>query len=218
MKALYAFLIGIVAAVIPGVVVAQQQPTTVQLPTYSYFSVGTTVSVPDRGSTYLGGVNRASSGMNEFGVPLMPFRNRSIGSERSASNMRVSAYIHDFEAMEEAILRQAVGATLQPRWPVAAQSRWETQPGDAWQPVSVASSVAEIQRERARERLSREEEAADFFARGRAAEEAGKPKVAKIYYQMAARRASGDMKQRIAARLEAISPAKQGPKLAQDAP
>lgn len=222
MKPLFASLLGMAAVAIPARAVAQQQPTTVQLPTFSYFSVGTSVSVPDRGSAYLGGVTRASSGRNEFGVPLMPFSNRSIGSERSVSSARVSVYLHDFEAMEEAILRQAAASTLQPRRPVAPQSRWEAAPSDAWQPASrpgsVARSLADIQRERAREQLSREQEAADFFARGRAAEEAGKPNVARIYYQMAARRASGDRKQQIAARLEAISPAKQGPKLAQDTP
>ena len=41
---------------------AAQTATTVQLPTYSFFSVGTTVSVPDRGSVYMGGVNRSAMG------------------------------------------------------------------------------------------------------------------------------------------------------------
>ena len=63
-----------------------QVPATVQLPTYSFFSVGTSVSVPDRGSAYLGGVNRASTGSSEFGIPLRPFGNRSYGSQRSASS------------------------------------------------------------------------------------------------------------------------------------
>ena len=63
-----------------------QQGTAVQLPTFSYFTTNTTVSVPDRGSVYLGGVNRAASGRNEFGAPLLPFRNRSFGTERSATS------------------------------------------------------------------------------------------------------------------------------------
>src|SRR5207244_3656119 len=46
---------------------------TVQLPTFTFFSVGTTVSVPDQGAAFLGGVNRASQGRNEFGIPGMAF-------------------------------------------------------------------------------------------------------------------------------------------------
>ena len=188
MKSLYACMIAVVAAAAPGAALAQRQPTTAQLPTYSYFGVATSVVVPDRGSTYLGGVNRASSGRNEFGAPLSPFGNRSIGSERSAASMRVSVYVHDFQAMEEAILRQAAASTLQPRWPVAGWSGGETQPAVPAQAASVPGSVADIRRERARQQLSREEEAADFFARGRAAGREAQP--GKIYYQMAARAAA----------------------------
>jgi len=185
----------------------------VQLPTYSFFSVGTSVSVPDRGSAYLGGVNRASTGSSEFGIPLRPFGNRSYGSQRSASNMSVSAFIHDFDALEESLLGQsASGFALQPRGRTAAPSRLEPRPGFAPQP---ASSVSDLRRELAREQLTRDEEAASFFERGRAAEEAGKANVAKIYYQMAARRASGGLKDQIAARLESLRQASQPPKLAQ---
>ncbi len=216
MKRLCLCVLGVLLFAAPDAVTAQQLPSTVQLPTYSFFGVGTSVSVPDRGSAYLGGVTRASSGVSEFGVPLTPFRNRSFGSERSVANMSVSVYIHDFEAMEETILRQAAGATLQPRWPVAADVvRWDSRPDGAPSP---AGSVADIRRHRAQEQLAREEEAVSFFERGRTAEEAGKANVAKIYYQMAARRASGALKQQITARLAAVSPAKQAPKLAQGAP
>ena len=44
---------------------AQQRPavgTTVQLPTLSRFSVNTTVSVPDGGTMYLGGIRRGAEG------------------------------------------------------------------------------------------------------------------------------------------------------------
>ena len=61
-----------------------------QLPTVSAFTVNTTVSVPDRGSALLGGISRASSGRNEFGVPLAPFRpfrNSAIGHEVGASTV-----------------------------------------------------------------------------------------------------------------------------------
>jgi hypothetical protein len=92
----------------------------VQLPTLSSFRTNTTVSVPDRGSVYTGGINRAADGRNEFGTPLLPLRNRSIGSQRSASSVWTSVYIHDFEAMDEALLSQARGSAFSPlAWPVA---------------------------------------------------------------------------------------------------
>src|SRR5262245_35901674 len=37
-------------------------PTTVQLPTFSFFTVQTVVSVPDGGGMSLGGINRAADG------------------------------------------------------------------------------------------------------------------------------------------------------------
>ena len=220
--------------------VAQQPGTTVQLPTFSFFSVGTTVSVPDRGSVTMGGVNRASSGRNEFGTPLLPFRpfkNTAIGTERSASSVRATAYIHDFDAMEEALLGQpsaygssaawgpavrpsrsqiaAFGNTLQPRnasggtsWQVAGTS------GAALPQLSVADATAE----RAAQQAARGDKAAGYFARGQQAEADGKANVAKIYYQMAARRATGPLKGQVAARLEAIGVAQTGSQLAQGAP
>jgi len=53
---------------------ARAQGTAVQLPTSSYFTTNSTVSVPDRGSALLGGIGRTAAGANEFGVPLLPFR------------------------------------------------------------------------------------------------------------------------------------------------
>ncbi len=44
---------------------------TVQLPTFSFVTVTTTVSVPDGGTVLLGGIKRLSEGRNEFGVPIL---------------------------------------------------------------------------------------------------------------------------------------------------
>ena len=80
---------------------------TVQLPEYRVFGVNTTVSVPDRGSALLGGIGTARSGSVSRGVPFgsaIPgplFRSRGIGREVGSSTARVTAWIHDFEAMEE---------------------------------------------------------------------------------------------------------------------
>lgn len=207
-----------------------QQATTVQLPTYSFFTTNTTVSVPDRGSVYLGGVNRAASGMNEFGSPLLPFRNRSFGTERSASSARVSVYIHDFEAMDEYLLSQPTSS--RPLEPLiagrqAGTGRFSAPAHDIRRRPNVASrvpgsaaamSVAELRADRLRVEKSRHEEALKWLERGRTAEASGKANVARVYYQMAARRATGDLKDQIAVRLEAVSGSSPPPKLAQSRP
>jgi hypothetical protein len=217
-----------------GAALAQRPATTVQLPTFSFFSTATTVSVPDGGSAYLGGINRASDGRNEFGVPLLPlrpFRNSAIGSQRSASSMRVTATIHDFEAMDEFLLNQPtefrrlqglqspaamLGHTLQPRLPNRSPA-WEPS-ALAGAEASTVATVAEIQARREQQRQSRLTEAEQFYRRAQDAEEAGKASVAKIYYQMAARRATGELKQQALAKVEGLGRAQTGSKLAQNQP
>lgn len=197
----------------------------VQLPSYSVFGTRTTVSVPDRGSVYLGGVNRARSGRNEFGAPLLPFGNRSIGLDRSATSARVSVYIHDFQAMDEYLLSRptrafpggyaARGSLVDTRRPAALPTRARALAADTWQSRAdrfqratagpAAMGVAELRAKHQRDAVARQAEAEQFFQRGKHAEAAGKPGVAKIYYRQAARRAQGELKQRILAQLDPLS-------------
>lgn len=185
-----------------------QAGTAVQLPTWSQFSTSTTVTVPDRGSTYLGGVDRARSGASQFGSPLLPFGNRAFGGSRSASGMSVSVTVHDFEAMDEYLLGQSTGfRAVNPRRGEAEPDPWaarlrRAQLNGAQAPTTVADADAR----RARRERAEHAEAIEFFQRGQRAEEAGKQNVAKIYYQMAARRAAAPLKQQIVARLERLEP------------
>jgi len=87
-----------------GILSADAQ--VVQLPTFSYSTVNTTVSVPDRGGMYLGGVGYSEIGSSSAGTPILPFKNRSSGRSTRATGMSVTAYIHDFEEMEQELLRQ----------------------------------------------------------------------------------------------------------------
>lgn len=83
--------------------------TTVQLPTFSFVTVTTTVSVPDGGTVLLGGVKRLSEGRNEFGVPLLSqipyinrlFKNVGIGRETQSLMMMVTPRIIIQEEEEE---------------------------------------------------------------------------------------------------------------------
>ncbi len=67
--------------------------TTVQLPTFAFTSVSTTVSVPDGGTVLLGGIKRLSEGRNERGVPLLeklPYINRlfkNVGIGRTTQSL-----------------------------------------------------------------------------------------------------------------------------------
>jgi hypothetical protein len=201
---------------VPAIPAAAQRPAAaVQLPTFSFFSVDTTVSVPDGGSVSMGGINRAQDSSNQFGTPLLPFGNRSIGSSRSASSVRVTATIHDFEAMDTALLGEPVSSfaehhrpgeaagAVPVHTPEALAGNWLPQgrSGAACDPGAAAAAEAA---RRVALREARASEAETFFARAQQAENDGKTGVARVYYQMAARRASGALKERALARLQGI--------------
>jgi general secretion pathway protein D len=81
----------------------------VQLPTFSFVTVTTTVSVPDGGTVLLGGIKRLSEGRNEFGVPILDkipyldrlFKNVGIGRETQSLMMMVTPRIIIQEEEEE---------------------------------------------------------------------------------------------------------------------
>ncbi len=93
----------------------RREGTTVQLPTFSYISVTTTVSVPDGGTVLLGGIKRLSEGRNEFGVPILNklpyinrlFKNVGIGRETQSLMMMVTPRIIIQEEEEERLGIQA---------------------------------------------------------------------------------------------------------------
>lgn len=196
-----------------------QAPTTVQLPTFSFFTVQTSVSVPDRGGAYLGGINTARDGRTSRGFG--PLRNRGSGSERGASMVSVHATIIDLREIDEAILAEAAalrGGESGPRETdikaellrrhvgksgatadtARASSAAEPLPG------SVAAIRAQNSAANAAAREERAREAAEFFARGQKAEREGKPGVAKAYYKMVVTRNAGDVSAQAAARLTAL--------------
>jgi hypothetical protein len=65
-------------------------------------------------------------------------------------------------------------------------------------------SIEEIRRQRRFDDEARQSEARDFFERGQAAVESGKANVARIYYQMAAKRASGSFRDEVLAKLDSL--------------
>jgi general secretion pathway protein D len=75
--------------------------TTVQLPTFAFTTVSTTVSVPDGGTILLGGIKRLAEGRSERGVPMLSkipyvsrlFRNVSMGRDARSLMLMVTPRI-----------------------------------------------------------------------------------------------------------------------------
>jgi hypothetical protein len=172
----------------------------VQLPTWSMFGGMGTVSVPDRGNALLGGVNRAASGANQAGIPGLPGGNRSSGSQMGAAGQRVVATIHNMQKIDEALLAGAADSA-----PVASdagrQALAASQVSSAGQAVP---SVADARREREAELNAKNAESLAWLEKAQTAERDGKLGLAKVYYQMVARKASGELRERAVERLEAL--------------
>lgn len=75
--------------------------STVQLPTFAFTQVSTTVSVPDGGTILLGGIKRLSEGRSERGVPMLSkipyisrlFRNVAVGRDANSLMLMVTPRI-----------------------------------------------------------------------------------------------------------------------------
>jgi hypothetical protein len=200
----------------------------VQLPTFRFFGLSTTVSVPDRGSAYLGGVSRSAMSRSEQGMPIVghvpfagrAFGNRAIAGRTETSGARVSAYIHDFEAMEEELLGQA--------GTVARQTPPARQPGAANANIARAAeplsrrlpharksdasgrvSVAELRRQQALDghaaQAASRQSARQDMARARELVAAGNAALAKMYLQRAAKRADPELRAEITAIYHSLS-------------
>jgi hypothetical protein len=180
-----------------------QQPlpaTTVQLPTFSVFTVQTTVSVPDGGHSYLGGINRAAIGNASRGLA-----NRGVGGSRVASGVGVSATITDHGEIDRALLTEAAkrGGGVDSTAAKAAALAKSIPRAEIG--IALPDSVAAIRERNAAVKVDAEKEVAGYFAKAQEAEAAGKVAVAKVYYQMVARRADGQLKQSAQERLIALS-------------
>ena len=187
----------------------------VQLPTFRFFGASTTVEVPDSGSGFIGGLNSSSAGQNNSGIPglgFRPFTNRATSGGGQGGGTSVTAAIHDFDALD----RERLGPDFfaEGRTPVMLRGVALASAGGT-SPVATDSiggqSVAEIRRRQTDEDSATQAEAAQYCEQARAAEAAGKPGVAKIYYQMAARRATGSFRAEILAQLRRINAASQTP-------
>ena len=190
----------------------------IQLPTFRFFSVSTTVSVPDSGSAYLGGVRRARYGMTSRGVPGLNkvpgisrlFNNRGSGSSLTSSGASVSATIIDHTEMDALLLAEAAG-----RRPVGAAltetdhkalilSSHIGRSADAGLRVGGEApfeSVAAIRFRNAAAARAHTVEMQEYWQRGQRAESLKRWGAARVCYDNIARRGSGELRDRAALRL-----------------
>lgn len=208
---------------IAGPCYGQLQAGAVQLPTFNIFTVSTTVSAPDSGGAYLGGVRRSREGSVSRGVPglgKLPFlsrlgKNRSIGKETSHSYLSVHPTIIDTAEMDAAVLGLAAARRreLSPDEAIVIRKAGEisehvataaAEPSLRLSANGGAPSVAAIRRHNAMASREKNGEISRLLAKAESLEAQGKKSVAKIYFQMALRRAKGEMKQQIAQRIQAL--------------
>lgn len=99
-----AIVLGFVLSLFVQVPAAFAQIATVQEPSFATFGVDTTVSVPDRGRTSLGGVGRSAASRSTYG----PLRTgTSMGLSTQGTGLAVHARVHDLFEMDRAALESA---------------------------------------------------------------------------------------------------------------
>jgi len=197
---------------------AAGQGTVVQLPEFRFTTAATTVMVPDRGEVLLGGIQRAQDSRSQFGVPILgkvpvlgrPFNNVGISQNRGATTLSVKAYIHDFEAMDEAILAEA--ARRRGGAPIGGLSRTSRD--------GAVRSLAAIERQRTADEDAKRFEADNLLAKAQACEAKGQPGVARLFYNMVAKESQDPQQKALAQeRIAALSkPASRSKLAANNAP
>lgn len=159
--------------------IGSAQAVAVQQPVVQTFGASTTVSIPDRGKVRLGGVQSAASGRISPG-PYRPGTN--TGLERAGSSLTVSVFIHDLQAMDEALLAQGTIADAERDvWSARLNARRSRSAGlvSASQPVDRGDIAGRY------EQLARD------------AERRSQVSLARLHWQVAAKNGSSIAQQRL---------------------
>ena len=169
-----------------------------RIPVRSVFTVNTTVTVPDRGFTYLGGVRTASSTRNESTGERAGIESRNVAQGATAH-----AWIINLDELDEQIRGGgetervaaakgfAAGIRQYASSPVSNGVSRDTAASGSVRRLS-GDTTKLVQQEASKSQdleagSFREAQAADLIKRGDDAETRGKLKVAQIYFQSAAR-------------------------------
>lgn len=175
---------------------AQQfAPTTVQLPTFSTFTVGTVVAVPDSGLGFACGPRQVSNGYTAYG----PAWGASTVSWHACefTSVYFGAQTIDLAALDTQLLAGAPPAPVAPAHPFVQQ----LDAPRASSAAHVPGSVAAARRARAAAIAAETVELDGLIAKAEKLLADGKPNVARIYFQMAAEKTSGERRQALEARI-----------------
>lgn len=202
-----AFLVAL--ALLASSAIAQQQapglPTTVQLPTFSYFAVETSVSIPDSGGAYSEAARQArlrpSPGLKPAGASLGSVDSRAAGQGRgvalAGSNVSASATIHWPD--EPLALRNPAASRFADPFAIELRRQGASSAGRP------ALSIAEASAQRLAAQQAQEQAAMELIRQGDEALARGNRSAANVYYQSAARRAQGEARNTALARLQSSS-------------
>ncbi|MEX0642734.1 MAG: hypothetical protein WD468_08545 [Pirellulales bacterium] len=176
----------------------------VQLPTFEFFGVSTTVLVPDRGGLNAAGVGRSRRSSARRGFPVGPAAGDLFAS-RGAGGVGVTATVHDLDAMDRALLGNGPRAPLAKANQQRPHAKVLAERGPASSSAERgAESLASIRAARSIAGGTASAEARKFFQQAEEARNEGGAALARMYYQMAARRATGELSGKIAARLATL--------------
>ncbi|QDU36311.1 hypothetical protein Mal4_05960 [Maioricimonas rarisocia] len=169
---------------------ARGQGIAVQQPVVQRIGVDTVVSVPDRGSLTLGGVNTAASGSRRSSL-FGP--GSTYGARTSGSSMSVHVTIHDFEAMDRALLQQGSSTRVRPGGNSRADAAYRqllSRPRQS--AIPTRSQADRLSRSPAKDAPAATDRGAFYLAKARRCEERGEESVAAMFYRMAARYGSSE--------------------------
>jgi hypothetical protein len=133
----------------------------------------------------------------------------AVPSAKSARQMPVIPKVRDPKVHEDLTLSGPGPAAAPAPVDRSADRLAAAQTSSAGRPAPSLELARQVQ---AAEQANQEQEARVFWERGQNAEEAGNLGAAKIYYQMAAKRAAGDLREQILTRLEALKGGSKGGK------
>lgn len=160
---------------------AFSQSVAVQQPVVGATAVSTSVVVPDRGRTFLGGVSSAQSGRSRFGFGQP---GSLLGLSRSSNSLSVGVTVIDLREMDGAILN-SVPDRIEP------VSRF------ARHTAAIRSSPSDASNQPTRDAESAVERATKFERLARKAEAENRSGVAKLHWQMAAKYGSTLARERL---------------------
>ena len=209
-------LVGLSVSLVVSASARAQQTAIVQLPTFSYVTVNTTVSVPDSGRAFMGGVHRRRSAKTSRGLPWISglpaarrlARSRAISAEAAAGGVAASATIMDLKEMDDAVLAAAEGrgGTVADHRALRLTARVDRD-RTSTKKIELGGSlesVAGIRRQNAREDAKLRAELIRYWKMAQAAEAAGRLGSARCNYKIVARRGSGRVRNAVLAKLKKL--------------